>query len=1172
MKHCITLRYACAAAVVLLVGLSNVHRVNAQSIWDGGSVVDSNWSTPANWAGDVAPPNNGSDVIQFAGSTRLTPNTDVAWQLTSLTYNAGAGAFVNGGMQLTIGSGGITNNAVNIETINNDIVLSNTQAWTAATGNLMFGGAVNLAVNTLTVTGASNTTMNGVLSGTGNLTKSGTGTLTLGADNTGFGGSFTVTAGTLMAAVDGALPDGVAYTVNGGTLNLNNFNVSMSSLSGTTGGTVSLGSAALTVNQNGNTTYSGIITGTGSLTKDGTGRLILGGANSYSGGTTVTAGVLEGTTTSLQHDILDNATVDFNQSFTGTYSGSITGTGNVIKDGTGTVILTGMNNYSGGTTVNDGTLQGDTTSLKGDINTTSSTANVTFNQTADGAYNNVISGSGSVTKTGTNSLTFNQPQTYTGGTNINQGSLILGANDVLADSGNVTLNGGTLDINTRTDTVAAVNLNSGTITGSTGVLTGTAYNVQAGSVDSTLAGSGALTKTGAGTVTLSKSNTYTGGTNVNGGTLSLTASNVLADSGIVNVNGGILAMGANNDTVGAVTLTSGSITGTGTLTGSSYAVQSGTVSANLGGGSALTKTTAGTVTLSGGNNIGVMTVSDGRLDITGTTNTTSTTVSGTGILAGTGTVGGTVNNNGTVSAGTMANPTGTLTFSGHYNAGSGTTEVNITPGSNSNLIVDSATLSGGTVNVVSAAGTYNAGQKFTFLNSSTNFGSNNQFDSITDDIDGLDAVLGYTNNSAFFTLLRNGQTYAAIGQTRNQKALGRYLDLISSNATGDMQTVFDSINNISNAQARLAFNQLDGAVHGTLGQIGVQNTTLVIQQIGYRLRSAPFAAGNDDDGSGPECDVGPTDVGANGKRGGSAPISLVSCNADGSPCCDQCPCPDDGHHCCCNGWVQGFGLGGSATSDGNVDGLTYAMGGTVGGAERWVDDGHLFGFWGGYIGSTVQTSRNQNINGGQFGGYLFSVDCSSYSIWLGGFEFDGYNTERQLAFGDINRLATANYDGWQAFGYWERGVTYGSCNRVLQPFVALQYLYLRQNGFTEAGANSVDLVTGGLDTWSFRSMLGARFQYAMYARNGKRFLPEVHALWMHEYLNSDTVLTASFAGGGTPGAFAVNGLDLGRDWAMLGASTTWELGGGWSMFVNYDCQTNSQQTFHVGSGGLGHMW
>ena len=93
----------------------------------------------------------------------------------------------------------------------------------------------------------------------------------------------------------------------------------------------------------------------------------------------------------------------------------------------------------------------------------------------------------------------------------------------------------------------------------------------------------------------------------------------------------------------------------------------------------------------------------------------------------------------------------------------------------------------------------------------------------------------------------------------------------------------------------------------------------------------------------------------------------------------------------------------------------------------------------------------------------------------------------------------------------------------------------------------------------------------MYNHNGRRTLPEIHAMWMHEYLDSNTSLTASMVPvGGTP--FIVRGLDMGRDYGIVGASFTWEMVGGWSMYVNYDLQTNTQVTYNTGSGGVGYRW
>src|SRR5207248_10738416 len=92
----------------------------------------------------------------------------------------------------------------------------------------------------------------------------------------------------------------------------------------------------LTVGGAGNTTLSGIIgTTTGSLTKDGAGTLTLSGANTYSGGTTVSAGILSGTTASLQGDIANNANLTFNQATTGSYAGVISATGSLTIAGSG---------------------------------------------------------------------------------------------------------------------------------------------------------------------------------------------------------------------------------------------------------------------------------------------------------------------------------------------------------------------------------------------------------------------------------------------------------------------------------------------------------------------------------------------------------------------------------------------------------------------------------------------------------------------------------------------------------------------------------------------------------------------------------------------------------------------------------------------------------------------
>ena len=125
-----------------------------------------------------------------------------------------------------------------------------------------------------------------------------------------------------------------------------------------------------------------------------------------------------------------------------TFSGQIVGGGSIVKAGSGTLILTGDNTYSGGTTINTGTLQigngGATGSVPGNI---VNNAALAFNRSDDVTYGGVISGTGSLTQAGSGQLTLTGTNTFTGGTTVNAGRLAV--NGSLA-SGVTVLGGGTL--------------------------------------------------------------------------------------------------------------------------------------------------------------------------------------------------------------------------------------------------------------------------------------------------------------------------------------------------------------------------------------------------------------------------------------------------------------------------------------------------------------------------------------------------------------------------------------------------------------------------------------------------------------------------------------------------------------------------------------------------------
>ncbi|WP_188301929.1 autotransporter-associated beta strand repeat-containing protein, partial [Salmonella enterica] len=147
--------------------------------------------------------------------------------------------------------------------------------------------------------------------------------------------------------------------------------------------------------------------------------------------------------------------------------------GQVVKSGDETLTLSGSNTYTGGTTINDGTLVATSVEALGSGDVTND-AVLALNTGGD--FTNNISGSGQVVKSGDETLTLSGSNTYTGGTTINDGTLIATSVDALG-SGDVTDN-------------ATLELNTG------------------GTFDNTISGSGKVEKSGDDALTLSGANTY----------------------------------------------------------------------------------------------------------------------------------------------------------------------------------------------------------------------------------------------------------------------------------------------------------------------------------------------------------------------------------------------------------------------------------------------------------------------------------------------------------------------------------------------------------------------------------------------------------------------------------------------------------------------------------------
>ncbi|HUB23954.1 MAG TPA: autotransporter-associated beta strand repeat-containing protein [Tepidisphaeraceae bacterium] len=598
----------------------------------------------------------------------------------------GGATTVDAGAELTIASTGSISSSTNVIANGEIDLLEPSPAIASLNGS----GVVNLGgSNSMTVSngGAFSGSIEGAGSGvtyaggsillTGNSTYTGTTTLEPGV---------TVTIGNSASNALGAVGGGGSVSVEAGaTLNLGNNNLNGIGFGGLTfdiagagvGGVGAIvnggngqdgpfehialtGNATIADNGIGQNGLIGINDPTGTsinlngftLTKTGTGTLVLNGAGNVAGpgaitiaaGTfniegaasipnTVNVNYLDGTimefasatgaldeqsvigdgvTTTNGVQLVDGATSNItiggnillqdtltvlNLSSTG---GAVQVNGNITDNGLGyglvknniggtdtTLTLAGNSNtYTGPTMLISGAISVGDGGADGSLGTGPVTDDDTliFNSArTDLVISANISGGGNVNQVGTGVTTLSGSNSYTGGTNLDAGTLAI-TSDAAINYGGINFNGGTLQFDNYTSTLSFnANLSLGAAAGSPATLAGTIYG-------------SSLTYVGPGTLILSGSNGYNGSTNINAGTLAITSDAGIGNGqGGINFNGGTLQFNNYTSTLAL----SGSNVSIGAATGSASTLAGGITD----GGSSTNVTYAGpgTLVLSGAN-------------------------------------------------------------------------------------------------------------------------------------------------------------------------------------------------------------------------------------------------------------------------------------------------------------------------------------------------------------------------------------------------------------------------------------------------------------------------------------------------------------------------------------------------------------------------------------------
>ena len=502
------------------------------------------FATGSNWIGSVPPT---GDVAQFATpSPTNQPVLAANFSVDGLQFAAGAGAFtLSGAGTLSIGGSGVVDQSLAQETIAVALSFGSVGTGITNSGSLTISGAISNNVSTaaLTITNnstmmisgavanngaqgisfggsGSNATVSGVISGVGSVAVTGVGKWTFSGANT-YSGPTTVVGGTLLMdnATGSATSTGPVTVSPVATLKVGN-----NDSSGSVRGAITNNGSLDFVRSDTLLNYAGGISGPGSVAFSGTGTVTLSGANSFTGSTVVFTG----------STLADGAA----NSFSAASFGMFVATGGILDVNFNEAVANLGDSSGAGGTVNLAT--GTTLSLTG---------------SSGSSFSGTISGPGALALAGTGGSyteTLKGANTYSGGTNVTSGSLVLanGISGSATGTGPVTIGpAGTLKIGDGFS--SAGNVTGDIADGGTVMFQNPVSTITYGG---TLSGSGGVIQAANGTVILTGSNTYTGTTSVNGGTLILANGTTGSATGTGNVlvNGAVNLQIGNGGTAGSV--------------------------------------------------------------------------------------------------------------------------------------------------------------------------------------------------------------------------------------------------------------------------------------------------------------------------------------------------------------------------------------------------------------------------------------------------------------------------------------------------------------------------------------------------------------------------------------------------------------------------------------------
>ena len=759
----------------------------------------------------------------------------------------------------------------------------------------------------------------------------------------------------------------------------------------------------------------------------------------------------------------------------------------LTKLGDGKLILAGFKNYTGDTTISAGTLETRSLAISGNIiNNSVYIVNIGTNATS--FYSSTLSGTGDLVKSGGGTLVLLNSNIYTGRTTVIDGTLMTRNLSALGNNSAVSVNNGTLAVDSQSLTIGSLGGTGGMVDIKSGQTLTTGSDNTSTTYNGVILGSGQLTKQGAGSFILTGNNSYSGITTISAGTLQIGDGGTTGTLGTGDViNNSSLIFNRSDASSYA-----GAISGTGSFT------KQGTGLFNLIGINTYT---------------GATTVNSGTLSVNGSISNSMTTVNSGGTLGGTGTVGDVFINGGTFAPG---NSIGTINVSGDVDfSGGGNYDVEVNAAGNSDKIdaTGSATLTSGIVNVKAAPGTYAYATDYTILTATGGLGGIT-FNSVNANLAFLTPTLSYDANNVFLKLTRNSANFSDVASTRNQRAVAMAID----NNTSQLSDLVSQIMPLSSLAARQAFDGLSGVQHS--------NNQLITRSVASQFNQLLLN---------------------HGSQSGSGSLAFNNqFNASGMSSGSASGLPQQR-----GWWAQGFGSFNDIDDSHNARGADYQTSGLAFGIDAdWHE--FVMGVAGSYAHTDVDPySGNSTIDSYQAATYGSWQQDQLYVNASLGFGLHKVDASRTVTMGSSVSTAKADYDSFDVNVTIEAGKDFAlNADTAFTPFVGVSYLHSTRDSFNEKGAGAANLSVDKETDESLLTSIGVRLSHDIHMADKRILTPFASIAYVHEHMDSVSTLNANFKN--ISGSnFSIDGPELDNNRLQLALGVTGQLTGSTSLNVGY---------------------